>query len=56
MSKPDTYTDQQISDAATVALLRALERHGHDRAVLSGLSEREQAAVFAAEQRVRARR
>lgn len=55
MSKPDTSTDHQISDAATVALLRALERHGHDRAVLSHLSEREQAAVFAAENRNRNR-
>ncbi|MEU7827329.1 hypothetical protein [Catellatospora sp. NPDC049133] len=49
-------TDQQVDDAVTVALLRALERHGHDRAVLSHLSERDQAAVFAAEARNRKNR
>ncbi|MEV4417776.1 hypothetical protein [Catellatospora sp. NPDC049609] len=47
------HTDQQVNDAATVALLRALERNGHDRAVMSHLSERDQAAVYAAEARNR---
>ncbi|MFC7246054.1 hypothetical protein ACFQO7_26555 [Catellatospora aurea] len=56
MSKPDTCTDQHAADAATVALLRALERHGHDRAVLADMSERDQAAVFAAEARIRKNR
>lgn len=50
------HTDQQIEDAAVTAILRRLERAGVDRAVLSDMSDRDQAAVFAAEKRVTDRR
>lgn len=49
-------TDQQIEDAAVTALLRRLERAGVDRAVLTDMTDREQAAVFAAEARTHKRR
>lgn len=49
-------TDQQIEDAAVTALLRRLERTGVDRAVLADMSDKDQAAVFAAEARNRNRR
>lgn len=48
-------TDQQIEDAAVTALLRRLERAGVDRAVLADMTDRDQAAVFAAEARTRKR-
>lgn len=39
--------------AATVALLRRLEQRGIDREVLADMTNQEQAAVFAAESRIR---
>lgn len=50
------YTDEQLQDAAVTALLRRLERAGVDRAVLSDMTDQEQADVFAAEARNRNRR
>lgn len=55
MSRPDDH-DQRAADAATVALLRRLERAGVDRTVLADMPDRDQAAVFAAEARNRNRR
>ena len=51
MSNQSPYTDQQITDAATVALLRRLEKAGVDRAVLADMTDRDRDAVFAAEAR-----
>lgn len=50
------YTDEQIADAAVVAVLRMLERTGADREVLADMTDSAQAAVFAAEKRNRDRR
>jgi len=47
---------EQAYDAATVAILRALERKGKDREVLQHLSLQEQEVVFAAEARHMRRR
>jgi hypothetical protein len=43
------------ADAAIVALLRMLERYGISRQVLADMTDLEQAAVFAAEARIRGR-
>lgn len=51
----DTIDDdtEQACAAAIVALLRVLERCGIDREILADLTDTEQAAVFAAEARIR---
>lgn len=47
------YSDEQVADAAVVAVLRMLERRGVDREVLSEMTDSAQAAVWAAEARNR---
>lgn len=44
-------TDQAYMDAAAVAVLRAVERKGLDRELLSGMTPAELDEVFAAEKR-----
>lgn len=46
----------QIADAAVVAVLRMLERNNIDREILADMTASAQAAVFAAEARVRGAR
>jgi hypothetical protein len=43
--------DQDAYDAATVAILRATDRKGLQRELLSGLTPEQQREVFAAEKR-----
>jgi hypothetical protein len=53
----ETPDDPQAwEDAAVDAILRGLDRTGHQRGVLAELSPREQETVFAAEARHRGRR